>query len=257
MLTKDLQKLGLNEKEARVYLAALELGEANIQQISKKSLVKRTTLYDIIESLKLQGLVSQYIKNKKTLYCAVDPHKLEDEAEERQHTVRRILPQLLTIANALDTKPKVRFFEGYEGIKEVYKDTLHYPDAELLAWVSQEAIEAFDVDFLNNHYLPKRVVKKIWVRAIAPDAKEMQGYAEVDEKSLRKTRLADAQLFPLRVEINLYGKNKIAAMSFDEKFGMIIESQKIFETLQSIFEMNWRALESRNKSKDTNVTEEE
>lgn len=247
MLNKDLEKLGLNEKEAKVYLAVLELGEGNVQQISKKSGVKRTTLYDILESLKSKGLVSQSVKNKKTFFLAADPHKLEDEIQEMGHTVRRILPQLLTIANAMDSKPKVQFFEGHEGIKEAYKDTLHYPDGELLAWVSQDAIEAFDEEFLNDYYLPKRVAKKIWVRAIAPDVEEMLGYKEIDQKSLRKTRLADAEIFPLRVEINLYGKNKIAVMSFGEKFGMIIESQKIFETLKSIFEMNWKALESRNK----------
>jgi sugar-specific transcriptional regulator TrmB len=247
MLNKELEKIGLSQKEANLYMAALELGQANIQQISKKSGIKRTTAYDIIESLKKKGLVSQFIKGKKVLFLAADPRKLEDEVEEKKHVLKRIMPELLSMANAIDSKPKVKFFEGLEGIKEVYKDTLHYPDGELLAWVSPDAIKAFDVDFLNDYYLPKRIDKKIWVRAIAPEVEQMKGYKEVDEKSLRKTRLADEQLFPLRVEINLYGKNKIAIMSFDEKFGMIIESQRIFETLQSIFEMNWKALSSRNK----------
>jgi sugar-specific transcriptional regulator TrmB len=248
MLNKDLQKLGLNDKEAGLYLAALELGEANIQQLAKKSGIKRTTAYDIIESLRARGLVSKTVKGKKTLYWGSDPRKLEEEAEERQHTVKRILPQLLSIANSLDNKPKIRFFEDYEGIKEVYKDTLNHPDSELLAWVSPDAIEAFDISFLNDVYLPKRVTKKIWVRAIAPDVEEMRGYKEIDEKVLRKTRLADSVQFPLRVELNLYGKNKIAAMSFEERFGMIIESQRIFDTLKSIFEMNWKALEGRNRN---------
>lgn len=247
MLNKDLERIGLNEKEARLYLAALELGESNIQQLAKKSSVKRTTAYDIIDSLKKRGLISQSSRNKKTLFSATDPNKLEEDLDEKKHALKRILPELMMIANSIDKKPKVRFFEGYEGIKEVYKDTLHFSDSELLAWVSPDAINAFDVEFLDEFYLPKRVQKKIWVRAIAPDVEQMQGYKEVDEKSLRKTRLSDAQAFPLKVEINLYGKNKIAAMSFEEKFGMIIESQRIFETLQSIFEMNWKALESRNK----------
>lgn len=256
MIIKDLQRIGLNDKEANIYLAALELGESNIQQLAKKSGVRRTTTYDIIESLKSKGLMSRVIRGKKTLFYASDPHKLEDEIEEQKYVLRRILPELLMVANSLDSKPKVRFFEGIEGIKEVYKDTLSYSDGELLAWVSPDAIEAFDLDFLDNDYLPRRVEKKIWVRAIAPEVKKMKGYKEVDEKSLRKTRLADAQMFPLRVEINLYGKNKIAVMSFDEKFGMIIESQRILETLKSIFEMNWKSLASRNKEKTNEIIQE-
>jgi len=257
MLSKDLERIGLNQKEVSVYLATLELGEASIQQIAKKSGVKRTTAYDIIESLKKKGLMSQAIRGKKILFSASDPRRLEDEVEEQKHVLKRIMPQLLSMANALDSKPKMSFFEGYDGIKDVYKDTLHYGDGELLAWVSEDAIAAFDVEFLDKVYLPKRVEKKIWVRAIAPDVEAMMGYKEVDEKSLRKTRLADAELFPMRVEINLYGKNKIAVMSFEEKFGMIIESQKIFETLQSIFEMNWKALAARNKEKVREEIEDE
>jgi len=48
-MINELEKLGLNEKEARVYLALLELGESNIQGLSAKSSVKRTTVYDILE----------------------------------------------------------------------------------------------------------------------------------------------------------------------------------------------------------------
>lgn len=247
MLNKDLQQIGLTEKESNLYLATLELGEANIQQLAKKSEIKRTTAYDIIESLKKRGLISQIAKNKKILFSATNPIKLEDDLEEKRHLLKKILPELMTIANSLDKKPKVRFFEGYEGIKEVYKDTLHFSNSELLAWVSPDAINAFDIDFLDKYYLLKRIEKKIWVRAIASDVEELRKYQEIDKKSLRKTRLANSENFPFRVEINLYGKNKIAIMSFEEKFGMIIESQKIFETLQSIFEINWKALESRNK----------
>jgi len=254
-ITNELEKLNLNQKEAELYLAALELGEANIQQIAKKSGIKRTTAYDIIESLKVKRLITQIVRGKKTLFSAADPHNLEEVIEQQKHTLKRILPELLMVANALDSKPKVKFFEGQDGISDVYKDTLHYTNQELLAWVTNEAIDQFDVSFLNDYYLPRRIEKKIWVRAIAPDIEVMQNYKEVDEKSLRKTRLSDSSLFPVRVEINLYGKNKIGIMSFGEKFGMIIESQKIFETLQSIFEMNWRALESRNKEREVNNSE--
>ena len=243
MLKNDLERIGFSDKEADLYLAALELGEANIQKLSRKSGIKRTTVYDIIESLQKKGFIAQSTKRKKTLFAAVDPRKLEQEIEERQAVVKRAMPKLLAIANAIDTKPKVSFFEGMDGIKEVYRDTLRYPDQELLAWVAEEAIEHFDVDFLDNEYLPKRLEKRIWVRAIAPDVPEMQQYSETDQASLRKTRIINNKIFELDVEINLYGKKRIAIMSFEEKFGMIVESKKIHDTLKNIFEMNWSMLE--------------
>lgn len=241
MLEKELNKIGLDDKEAEVYLGLLELGEANIQQISKKSKVKRTTVYDIVESLKEKALVSSTKKNKKVLYYAEDPRRLEDNLEEKKNVLKGIMPQLLSITNLMDKKPKIRFFEGEEGIKEVYRDTLKYPDQELLAWVSDDAVNSFDEKFLNDYYLPKRVKNKIWVRAIAPDKPYMQKYKGMDQKSLRQTKLVSINRFPLEVELDLYGKGKIGIMSFSEKLGLIIESKKIFATLKSIFEMNWEA----------------
>ena len=240
MLLNDLQNLGLSDKEAKLYLAVLELGEANIGQIALKSGVKRTTAYDVINSLKEKRLLTEITKGKKALFSAEDPRKLEGQLDEKKETLKKILPELLSITNLLDKKPTIKFYEGNEGIKEVYKDTLNYPDQELLAWVSQEAVIGFDVEWLDKYYLAKRLAKKIWVRAIAPDVPEMQQYKGLDEKSLRKTKLVSAEEFPFEVEINLYGKNRIAVMSFVEKIGLIIESPKLYRTLKSIFELNWK-----------------
>jgi HTH-type transcriptional regulator, sugar sensing transcriptional regulator len=239
MLAKDLTGFGLNEKESSAYVALLELGEATIGQVAKKAGVKRTTLYDIIESLKRSGFVGVSKRGKKTLYFAEDPRKLEEKLEEKTFVLKRMLPELLSIANTIDKKPKIRYYEGIDGIKEVYKDTLKYEDRELLAWVAEVAVEAFDEKFLNEFYISKRLEKKIWVRAIAPDLPYMQKFKGLDQASLRTTKLVDATMFPFEVEINLYGGSKIGIMSFQEKLGLIIESAKIHKTLKSIFELNW------------------
>jgi len=250
MLSKELEKIGLNINEARVYLAALELRESNIQQLARKSGVIRTTVYGVVQKLKGAGLLSSIIKNKKIFYVAENPTKLKDDLKEKQHSLEKILPELLSITNSIDKKPRIKFFEGFGGLKDVYMDTLNYPEQELLAWISEAYVESFDEEFLYDYYVPERVKRKIWVRAIAPDDPRIARFKESDEKSLRKTRVASTSLFPLQVEINLYGKNKIGIVAFEENIGIIIESAKIFNTLKSIFEMNWRALESRNKSKE-------
>ncbi len=242
MESRNLEAFGLTEKESRVYLALLELGEATIGAIAKKSAIKRTTLYDVVENLKKSGLVGSVKKGKKSLYFAEDPRTLEGKLEEKRESLQKMLPELLSIANFLDNKPKIRFYEGKEGIKEVYKDTLKHKDQELLAWVSEEAVSAFDLEFLSSYYLPRRIEKKIWVRAIAPKLPYMEQYQGEDVASLRRTKLIDPEDFPLLVEINLYGRNKIGIMSFSEQTSLIIESDRIFRTLKSIFEHQWSSL---------------
>lgn len=240
MTYKNLLQFNLDEKEAKVYLASLELGETNIQRISKKSGVKRTTVYDCIESLKDKGLISSIIKKKKTYYYAEDPRKIENQLEERRENLKKMLPELLAIANVIDKKPKIRYFEGIEGIKDVYKETLKYPDQEILAWITGLPLSnAVYHQFFYDCYTPKRKEKKIWVRMISSDDEEMKKYKDDDEKTFKKTKLVDRKQFPFRASINIFGGSKILIVSFEEQIGLIIESEKIFTTMKSIFELNW------------------
>lgn len=242
MLKKYLEKLNLNSKEAKTYLAILELGETNVQRISDKSDIKRTTTYDVIEDLMKKGLVGKTKLSNKTLYFAETPYKLIEQQEDNLNIAKKALPELMAIANIIDRKPKIKFYEGIEGIKNVYKDTLKHPKSEILMWGAPEMFDYFDKDFTWEYYTPQRIKNKIWLRGIGPNKniiKKIQGW---DKKQLRKTRLYDKEKYTTEVEINLYGNRFVGIMSFKEKFGLIIESQKIFNTLKSIFEMNWDLL---------------
>ncbi len=240
----NLTPFGLNEKENVVYLALLELGEASISAIVNKSGVKRTTVYAVLRSLHECGLVSFFTKHKRTLYLAEDPRTLRKILSDKERKLEAVMPELLSLTNALTHKPVIRFFEGIKGIEQVYEDTLRFPDQEMVAWVTDEALKSLDNDFLYG-YLPRRVAQKIWVRVLAPESPLIKNYVADDKKWLRQTRTVSKEHFPFGVEIDLYGRRNIAIMSFREQFGIVIESEEIYRTLRSIFEMGWRLAEGK------------
>ena len=242
MLNKELEKIGLTQKEASIYLACLELTEATIGDIAKKSGVKRTTVYDIIDSLKEKGLVSSITKNKKLFYYAESPKKLENTLDEKKRLLENMMPELFSIANKIDKKPKIKYFEGPEGMKDVFRDTLNYPDQEILSWFPQKTSIDVGKTFFYEEYFPKRIKKKIWVRAIAPKTEEMREYGEKDQKELRQTRFIEKEKFNSEVNIQLYGGYKTMIIGFDEEIGIIIESKKIYTALKSMFEIMWEGL---------------
>lgn len=242
MLKEKLGEIGLSEKEAGIYLAALELGETSIERISKKSKIRRTTVYDVIDSLKEKGLIGSILKNKKRFYFATDPRELEDKLEQKKNTLRSILPQLLSVTNLIDKKPRIKFYEEVEGIKEIYMDTLKYPDQPLWAWVTDEVFDVLDKEF-TDYYVAKRVESKIFAYVITPNTPILKNkYQPYDLKSLRKTKIDPAPTFSVEVEINLYGNDKIGIMAFGEKIGLIIESKKLYNTLKNIFDVHWKNL---------------
>ncbi|HEY1074762.1 MAG TPA: helix-turn-helix domain-containing protein [Patescibacteria group bacterium] len=118
-----LVKLGLSEKEAKVYLATLELGTDTAQNIALKADVNRATTYVTLEKLMNQGLVTTSEEGKKTVFTASDPHELTHYLEEQKREIESkkqyldgAISQLMAVYNAKSGKPTVRFYQGGEGI---------------------------------------------------------------------------------------------------------------------------------------------
>jgi sugar-specific transcriptional regulator TrmB len=242
MLYKELLDAGFSEKEAQVYLAILELGEGNIAQITRKSRVKRATVYLEIESLKEKGFVSLVKRKGRSIYMAENPLRIAERLAEKKHAVDKLMPQLLSIANALDHKPKVRYFEGTDGLKEVYKDTLKFPGMEILGWYSDDRVDYFDRSFVLDYYMKKRVDNKIPLRMFAIDSEFMKDKHAEDDTHLRQMKLIRSDKFFFAAEINLYSNDRIAIIAHRENIGLIIESKKIFDTLKNIFEIMWETI---------------
>ena len=68
MKEKALRKFGLSDREIRVYIVLLELGEALASKIAQKTDTPRTLVYDILEKLLDKGVVSYVIKSNKKYF---------------------------------------------------------------------------------------------------------------------------------------------------------------------------------------------
>lgn len=94
----ELRKLGLKEKESKVYLTNLEFGITTPKQISEILKIPRATVYEILKSLKNKGLVEEIkIKGKKK-FLAKSPGELlailrlkKREIEEKEREFIRII----------------------------------------------------------------------------------------------------------------------------------------------------------------------
>lgn len=236
-LNETLAQFGLQNKEDDVYLACLELGQAGVSEIAIKANIKRTTTYDVLANLMRKGLVGQTQKGKKRLFYAEEPEKLSKLLEEKQSKLQEVMPILKSLHNTAGEKPKIRYYEGKDGLKEVYRDTLNY-QGELLAFVTENIIKHLGQDFAYE-YIKKRQKAKITVRAIAPDTEEMQEYKKNDKEFIKQTRLVPKNKFPFTIEMNIYG-NKLAFMSFKEEMGIIIESNEIANNTRLLFELAWK-----------------
>lgn len=245
-ITANLSKLGLNEKQSALYFSLLQLGTAQIQEIAKKSGLKRTTAYSILDNLIQRGFITMSQKGAHREYTAENPkklpHVLDEEIykmKEQQKNLYDIIPELSSFYNKHQTKPKITFYEGLDGLKQVFAETLELADGEeILAYSSAKSIHTFFGDKYVEHYLESRIDRGITQRAIAEDSLEAREHQKNDRAELRLTRLVDKNKFPFSNEINIF-RNKICILSYKDLLGVIIESSEIAKTQKAIFELAW------------------
>lgn len=245
-----LSKLGIEDKKAEIYLSCLEKGGGTAYSLAKKVGLKRPTAYDILYSLQKDGLVYISIKDNKKLFYPADPEILMSKIKEREKELGLVLPYLQNLYNSPKVKPNIMYFEGVEGIKQMYEDSLKTlkKGDELLAYGGEDMVKYLPK--YMEYYVVKRVKIGIGVRGLYKKAQEYENYALKSKEQLRELRLVDERLFDIQNEVLIY-KNKVAITSFGkEMFGMIIESREIYNSQKAMFELAWQGAEKFNLYKE-------
>ena len=243
-MEKDIEKLGLSEKEAKVYLTALELGRASITELARASSLKRSTVHLAIESLVMLGLLSETRNNKRRVISAVHPRRLVELANFRASQIEDRMGELLALYNSPKEKPKIQVFEGIQGVRLVYRELYEILNNK------EEALWFTRIDALNT--LPEVIIeyKKILKKLHNPKIRELNFANPDGEKWIKEMRSYRGKnhfirLLPTNYEFgfsdNLIFRNKLVIFSLKKDiFVSTIESEDIVKTYRALFEWAWR-----------------
>lgn len=257
MLKEKLKNLGFSDNEAGVYVALLELGDSVVSEIAKKAELNRSTAYVTLEFLAKRGLVSiSEEADKARLYKPTSPERLIQilaeearKATELVEVAKNIVPDLQAVQQqnkaqeASSTKKyDIRYYEGLEGMKTVYEDTLTATET-IRVYASVENTSLALPSYFPE-YVKRRTEKGIETRVIFPNTEEA---TETVMGTIKKAGQKGAFLVPkeeyaFSPEINVYD-DKVAFLSFQEKYGLIIQSEELTGALKKIFEMSWKGAE--------------
>lgn len=236
----SLKSIGLNYREIQVYLATLELGGSTVTPISHKSGFKRTYCYDILEELKKQGLVNYVEKNGRRNYFAEDPKKIEDRLSDNLSNFQTLLPELRSIYNNKAEKPRIRYYEGKEGIISVYLELLKVASFDAIA--SPGDITKNLGEFFSD-YAKKQMARKVKIREIITEEGTLAEYIRQYKKPLQEARLLPREV-ALTTDMLIY-ENKLAMISYvGDLHAVVIESSSIVDTQKALFEIIWESAQS-------------
>lgn len=250
MHTDILRDYGLSEKEAQVYLTSLSLGSAPASSIARKMNENRVTVYSILKKFTTDGIAYSITKKNTTFYHVISPDDLLKNLEIKYTKFKEKLPELHAIASLGWNKPKVQFFEGVEGLKQLYLDTLSSTvDGE--SFLGDEKTNEDVEKRLFNEYLPQRIKKWLKFRVIVANKEQSKYYYKVTEEALITKKHIWGLAFGIQWEIQLYGPNKVAiSMDHDDELSwLLIESAQFYTSMKNIFDF----IRSQNETNTADV----
>lgn len=252
----DLKKLGLSDKEAEVYLAALGLGPNTVQIIARKAKVARATTYLVLEALMDRGLITRYTEDKKTLFVAEDPQQLgrllerqEEAIKEHKHDLERLLPGLQAYMKTTDDRPVVRYYAGIEGLKAI-RSELSMKSHPKDIWRQLAPVDYMKkvLPLEEASYEKQRSVKAIHSRAII-STKSEQLRKELIEgtNKLTERKIVDSNKYGSSSGITILN-DKIAIGIWEGKIGgVVIESDSVAHMMKELFDLVWDSIDSKQK----------
>lgn len=241
-LISTLKDFGFSKKEADMYLAVLELGEAQISDIAKKANLPRTSCYEIIKALVNHRMVSYFVKKRTRLYVAESPKKIAALFEHRVQVFREILPRLQAISNQAHATPLIRFYEGEEGVKVILNEVISEKRNFDAITSIDDAYTLFAGDFAD--FVEVRQKHYLHVRLLTVRSKQSEELKAADAQSLRETRCFVPEKYTFRTANWIFG-DKVALLSFerDHSMGLIIHDVALADTFRMYFELMWQNAE--------------
>jgi len=239
MKLEPLTSAGMGEKSAKIYLAALTLGTTSVQEIARKTGLKRPTVYLHVDELMKQGLFEKVTVNNKQYYRAADPRLLEERLKRGLTALQSAMPEFDLLRSKIPGKPRVVVYEGEEGIKKVYQELKNASFFRI--WSN---IDSGNVPFHDTNMEVAETVRKkgIGVHEIITDTKGARRYARLVAKVAGPTyvtRMATLEGFS-HDSIIYDDVVTLFRLSEYNMFVVRIEDKTIADSMKALFDMAWK-----------------
>lgn len=241
----QLEKIGLKEKEAKIYITLLKEGPSLANYLAKKTNILRSSIYDYLDILLEKGFISYTIKSGKKYFQAINPNKVLESFKERrdieEKIFKQIVPELLKLENLSEKKTNVQVFEGQEGMKSVMFYILNEQPKEIMIYGSS-GVSYKLLPFFMEHWHKNRIKQKISLRIIYNDVLETKERIEKGPS----LKLAKIKFLPIK-NVSLTGtmiyndKVLLTIWDMETPLAVSIKNKDIAQTYKDNFEILWKS----------------
>jgi sugar-specific transcriptional regulator TrmB len=252
-IKKKLEKFGLSDNQAEIYIFLLRQGTMRISELSSSLRIPRSSVYEALKGLFSLGLAEEIIENNfkviKAYPISVLRHKFDEQANELQQQTKSVeqLEKVLEVLPGI--KPRspivIRYYKDRAGARQLYWNTLRARNTIYVMsewgrgrYVGIEFYKKFVVESYARGF-SEQVLINPTSRIL--DSIKQHMHSPVSRTELDNIRGIDEQIINFRGDTLMYD-NIYAHIDLknDQISGFEIESKQFASMQRAIFETLWK-----------------
>lgn len=249
-----LMKFGLSENEQEAYLLLAKSGWTTVLDLSRKTEIKRSTLYRVLESLRSKGLVEIQVDDKTTYYKTTGLKNFESLIQTKEGEVKELraglgeLSRHLALIESVDTQTtRVKFYRGKAGMQTMEwrmceqdgGQTLIFGDAQWTNVVGNEFAEKIRAERVNRKIVTLEVLNPQHAEAMRKDgATSWTKNIEYVTKYFRH-RYIDEVIMRIDKSIIIQEEAMYLFSYTDEVVGIEVANRGYAQLMRQLFRLVW------------------
>ncbi len=231
-----LASIGFGKNEIAVYLALVQMGNASVLQIAKRTKIHRSNIYDTLRTLVERGLVYETSQDSTKTFSARPPASLMNYLKRREDELEVILKDFESRLGRIDKPQLIRYTKGVFALREAVYGFLETKKPIMLFGVPGKAPEVIGPMLKRFH--EERIKQKIPMLHI-------YNAESIDRvKYLNKMEYTEARILPKKFDTRVttvVTGDKVVFQVWDEDIEVIeIQNEDIANTYQNYFDILWK-----------------
>lgn len=246
MHVQELQELGLSERQAKVYLMLLQMGDVTVGPLSQQLQMHKQSVYDVLAELQNAGVVCVEENASPRVFSAVDPSVFLTQQKERDVLLSRLVPELSLLQGSEQYVSEIKTYSGLKAVHTFHEQQMKRlsegANIDVLGAGGDRFLEFATKRAFFDRYENIRIKKKITHRLLMFHNQRDTDSAYTQRRYVDVRYLSDAlQQMPMATQI---WPDSIVMLLFGEEPQVVhIKSKRIRDGFLSYFESLWGVAE--------------
>jgi len=232
-----LKSIGLNKNEIKIFLDLIKKDVSSALEISRRTGVHRSNVYDSLRVLMEKGFVSERAEGKKKLFQALDPVRIREYVIQKGREIDAIIPELQQFSARKANKGNVSVSQGIFALRSILMGLLEEGEPITVYGIPKGLRERIGEGFLNDFH-NKRIEKGIHMRNIYAKNAFSEDVVALGERMFIEVR-CEERWDNSNVSTFICGK-KVFVVIFGDVVSIVeMDAEEIAESYKRYFEILW------------------